>query len=333
MATRETISIGDLANDRKGDKLREGATKINRNFGKIWYALGGDSDTFSSTVNFYNNGISFDGATTDSLKTTLNVDDPTQNNTILLPNSSGRILLDSDSDTVSNKTLISSYFVNPSFKDSEDAVYSFNTIIPSRSSDVNIRFPSLSDSDTFVFLAATQTLTNKTFTTPTLNSPTITGTINDTNGNEIETITATASAVNYFTKANAALGNAPSIGVDGNDSDIAMHVKGKNGGPVLLYKFARRMATVTGSGKVPNKYSNIKFNSGTALAMTLDDGLYDGEEKIFTNAGSGTATVTPTNFANGTSFSLVQYSGCSITWDGSNWYLFGKSDSNDITIV
>jgi hypothetical protein len=61
-----------------------------------------------------------------------------------------------------------------------------------------------------VNLTAPQTLTNKTLTTPTLTSPVI-NEIDDSNGNEQIIFTATASAVNEVTVANAATGNDPTF--------------------------------------------------------------------------------------------------------------------------
>lgn len=42
--TRQTISIGTAANDGTGDSLRSGGTKMNTNFGELYYDIGGDSD-------------------------------------------------------------------------------------------------------------------------------------------------------------------------------------------------------------------------------------------------------------------------------------------------
>jgi len=64
-------------------------------------------------------------------------------------------------------------------------------------------------------IGGTETLTNKTLTTPKIAQ------INDANGNETLILSATASAVNEITIANAATGNAPVIGTSG-ESDIGI---------------------------------------------------------------------------------------------------------------
>lgn len=56
------------------------------------------------------------------------------------------------------------------------------------------------------------------------------GGINDTNGNEILKVTATASAVNELTAANAATGNGPALSATGSDSNIDINLSPKGTG-------------------------------------------------------------------------------------------------------
>jgi len=73
-----------------------------------------------------------------------------------------------------------------------------------------------------VTLAGTQTLTNKTLTSPKIGTS-----ILDTNGNELALLTATSSAVNEFTIANAATGNGPTLSATGETNvDININPKG-----------------------------------------------------------------------------------------------------------
>ena len=78
-----------------------------------------------------------------------------------------------------------------------------------------------------VTLAGTETLTNKTLTSPKIGTS-----ILDTNGNELFTLTATSSAVNELTFANAATGNAPSFTASGGDSNININLVPKGTGVV-----------------------------------------------------------------------------------------------------
>ena len=73
-----------------------------------------------------------------------------------------------------------------------------------------------------VTLTGTQTLTNKTLTSPAIGTK-----ISDTNGNELINLTATSSAVNEFTIANAATGNGPVLSATGETNvDINLNPKG-----------------------------------------------------------------------------------------------------------
>ena len=73
-----------------------------------------------------------------------------------------------------------------------------------------------------VTLTGTQTLTNKTLTSPAIGTK-----ISDTNGNELINLTATGSAVNEFTIANAATGNGPVLSATGETNvDININPKG-----------------------------------------------------------------------------------------------------------
>jgi len=105
-----------------------------------------------------------------------------------------------------------------------------------------------------VNLTAPQTLTNKTLTTPTLTSPII-NEIDDSNGNEEIIFTATASAVNELTVANAATGNNPNITASGSDADVGINLTPKGTGAV----------TFNGTGKIQAVKEKVTV---TAVAST-----------------------------------------------------------------
>lgn len=102
--------------------------------------------------------------------------------------------------------------------------------------------------DKAVSKTGTETLTNKTLTSPVINTPTgdvatLTGSqsltnktltspkiitdLSDTNGNELLKVTATGSAVNELTLANAATGGVPSLAATGGDTNIYAQIKAK----------------------------------------------------------------------------------------------------------
>ena len=98
------------------------------------------------------------------------------------------------------------------------------------------------------------TLTNKTLTTPTLTSPII-NEIDDSNGNEQIIFTATASAVNEVTIANAATGNDPTFTASGSDNNIGLDFIPKGTGAV----------TFLGTGKIQAVKEKVTV---TAVAST-----------------------------------------------------------------
>ena len=85
------------------------------------------------------------------------------------------------------------------------------------------------DTTGFITLSGTQTLTNKTLTTPKIGTS-----ILDTGGNELAKLTATSSAVNEFTIANAATNNAPRLSATGGDSNVDLDILAKGTGHVTI---------------------------------------------------------------------------------------------------
>lgn len=117
-----------------------------------------------------------------------------------------------------------------------------------------------------VNLTAPQTLTNKTLTSPTINNGTansvvlttpLIDTIDDVNGNEEIIFTATASAVNEITLANAATGNNPNLSASGGDTNVGLNLTPKGVGAV----------TFNGTGKIQQIQEKVTV---TAVATTGD---------------------------------------------------------------
>ena len=90
----------------------------------------------------------------------------------------------------------------------------------------------------------------------------------------------------------------------------------------------------TASATVNDSDTLIIFNKGSGtIAATLGDGSTVGQYKIFLNINDAIATITPTNFGNGTNFALSQYGSSQAIWEGSKWYLIGYKDSADTDVV
>jgi hypothetical protein len=92
--------------------------------------------------------------------------------------------------------------------------------------------------------AGVQTLTNKTLTSPKIGTS-----ILDTNGLELALLTATGSAVNEFTIANAATGNNPKLSATGDDTNIGIDLLTKGTGVINAEDSGGNVSAVKIAGK------------------------------------------------------------------------------------
>ena len=118
-----------------------------------------------------------------------------------------------------------------------------------------------------VTLTGTETLTNKTLTSPKIGTSVL-----DTNGNELAKVTATSSAVNEFTIANAATGNDPTLSATGDDTNTDIAIVPKGSGETV-------------------------FGTGSASAAITTSGTQD--LVLDTNSGTNSGNITITDGANG----------------------------------
>jgi len=111
-----------------------------------------------------------------------------------------------------------------------------------------------------------------TVTQLTTTSPRVLTAINDTNGNELIGVTATGSAVNEITVANAAIGNNPVISATGNDTNIGINLTPKGTGAIKLSGLsyptadgsANQAITTNGSGVL--SFASISTSAATPTA-------------------------------------------------------------------
>jgi len=139
------------------------------------------------------------------------------------------------------------------------------------------------DDTGFITASSTDTLTNKTLTSPKIGTS-----ILDTNGNELALLTATSSAVNEFTIANAATGAGPTLSSTGGDSNIDINITPKGTGDVVL---------AGDTVKVGDSGAAATLSSNGAGALTITTG---GTEDLVlsTNSGTNSGTITITDGAN-----------------------------------
>jgi hypothetical protein len=167
-----------------------------------------------------------------------------------------------------------------------------------------------------VTLNGTETLTNKTLTSPKIGTS-----ILDTGGNELFKLTATGSAINELTYANAAAGNKPTFTATGGDTNIGVSIQPKGSGTITLDNLtfpaadgsANQILTTNGSGVL-----SFVDNSGGTDWQAVKTGTYTAAagEGIFANTTSGAWTLTlPASPSIGDEVSVIDYAG---TFDTNN---------------
>ena len=118
----------------------------------------------------------------------------------------------------------------------------------------------------------TQTLTNKTLTSPKIGTS-----ILDTNGAELFKLTATSSAVNEITYNNAATGNKPTFTASGDDSNIGISIQPKGTGTITIDALtfpaadgsSGQILQTDGSGTLSFTTPSSGISTGKAIAMAL----------------------------------------------------------------
>jgi hypothetical protein len=324
---RQTINTGTVANDNTGDTMRNAGTKINANFSEIYTILGGDSVTPTTTMSFGTNTIVAEGSVDDAHETTLAFTNPTADRTITFPDETGIVQLTGGAQTLANAVL-----TTPQIQDADsDHQYIFAT--PNLAADRTVNLPLLTDSDTFSFVGFTETLLNKTLTSPVLTAPKFAdaGFIADENGNEAIVFQTASSAVNHVEITNAATGAAPAFNAVGSDTNVTMSLAAKGTGSLNLNsKINYTTETLTGTTVAASAVIPVTVhNAGSAVAASLINGTVAGQIKKFVNIGAGAVTLTPATYAQGTTIVLAQHDNAELLWTGSTWYDLGQQTLRD----
>lgn len=142
------------------------------------------------------------------------------------------------------------------------------TIDGTPTADRTVTFPDASI--TVASLAGTETLTNKTLTTPRVGTALL-----DENGNEVLRVQATPSAVNDLTVQNGAAGNGPEIYVSGDDTNASLGISPKGTGTGALKGGA-------GAAKVSWNNTGVAFNGASPAYPLLATGAGATADNIIT---------------------------------------------------
>ena len=153
-----------------------------------------------------------------------------------------------------------------------------------------------------VNLSTAQTLTNKTLTSPAIGTS-----ILDTNGNELAKVTATGSAVNEFTIANAATGSGPTISSTGGDTNIDINLLSKGTGTINVKGNSTQPGEIRifedtddGSNYIALKTTTL----GSNLSLTLPTADGTSGQALVTN-GSGVLSFDTAGITTGKSIAMA----------------------------
>ena len=149
-------------------------------------------------------------------------------------------------------------------------------------------------SDTIALIAGTQTLTNKTLVSPIINTAVL-----DTNSNEIINLTATASAVNEITVANAATGANPIISATGGDANVGLEYLTKGTG-THIFDNDTSAAELRLRDDTGTDYFGIRPAAATTSYTVTMPPAQGGANQVLTNNGAGTLS-----WSNGTLSSQI----------------------------
>lgn len=332
--TRQIINTGSIANDGSGDTLRIAGGKINSNFSELYSTLGGDTLGAGSTQ-LTDSGLDIIGT---SHRTKIGAADPGSEISIDFPATAGTVVVDVATQTLTNKTLTSPNVDFGTFSGvkllDNDSSHNYTLVTGALTADHNINIPNLSDSDTLVLNSVTATLTNKTLTTPSVQRPNIEDYIADSSGNPVISITGTSygSTYNRIRVQNSASSDVI-ISAVGGSSNIGIDIDAKGNKVVKLSKYATDVQSIApgatiGSGGTNITASIIKLTGTTAATVTLNDAVTTGTIlHVIRDTSSGTQTITPTNFLQGTTIDFTANQTATLIHDGSNWYKVGGTAS------
>jgi len=190
-----------------------------------------------------------------------------------------------------------------------------------------------------VTLTGTQTLTNKTLTSPKIGTS-----ILDTGGNELALLTATGSALNEFTIANAATGAGPTLSATGTETNVPINITPKGTGDVFINPPTSGALIVSGtstqagkivmqadtddSGSFVASFQPGVLTESTAYVLPLADAGTSGD--ALTSNASG--TLSWTTMSGGTSWQAVVTATTQTAVAGNGYFIDTTSNACTVTL-
>ena len=259
--TKQILNRGTIANDGTGDTLRTATLKIQQNFDEIYTKLG-DGQALMSLMDFDSDAIVFEGRSANNFQLRLRSDDPTADREVRIPNYDGALVMDSATQTLSNKTILSPIISTPSINDTSSN-HKYVLAVSELSADREITLPLITDSDTFVFNDHAATLKNKTLMSPVINRPIIGKDILDSAGNELLQFQDSANAVNFVRIKNSTSGQPVFVQAAGQSSS-SLSLRGTgNGGVQVDSRLVLSTQGLNSGGATSSNFPVTLFNNAS----------------------------------------------------------------------
>ena len=316
---REIINTGTLANDGTGDTLRTAGTKINNNFQTLFALIGGDSAVIGGeTTKLTDSGLDILHA---AGTTKIGAGTVTGEISIDFPATAGTVSLIEAVETLKGKTINMANNDIGGFLGSSVIVSTAGGLLDSATHKSIPTGNFVGDSDT-------QTLLNKTLTTPVLQRSRVHTWLGDSGNNPMLQFSAQTYAntrQRVRVESTAAAGTGPKLSTFApSDTNANFTINSKGSGAVVIDKVAVSAESVSASGTVSTSGSNYILN-GSSLSMNLGNGSVVGEVKIFTNINASNATINQvsSNFSQGSTITLEQYETVQVMWHSSLWHVIG----------
>lgn len=187
---------------------------------------------------------------------------------------------------------------------------------------------------TVVLKTTTDTLTNKTLTTPKV------GMIHDSNGNQVLELNGITSSTHFLCLSSGDSATAVKFSVDSDTAsgktNVDVRIAPLNEGSLYVdAPIVQNSETLATSGAADPWVPVTYINSTGTTTITCSDGTVTGQTKKFVNISTGYSTITPANLGVGTSLILRGKRGVEMLWHNTagEWMVMGLDSDDNLKIV